>query len=133
MQSLAITGPSRSGKTTLIVELIRELVARGVRVAAIKHTHHPLNDDATRGDSGAFLAAGAHPVLLAGDDEAVVHRDGTVSRIRYASPLDLLDVLDELGRGNGDDGDASIDAVLIEGFKHFDGWPRITIDAIDVR
>jgi molybdopterin-guanine dinucleotide biosynthesis protein B len=124
MRTLAITGPSRSGKTTLIVTLIRELVARGVSVAAIKHTHHPLNEDPHRGDTGAFLAAGATPVVLAGDGEAVLHGDGVVSRISFTSPLDLLD-----GLGSN----VIIDVVLIEGFKHFDGWPRITLDAVDVR
>src|SRR5258708_1457968 len=71
MHVAAVTGMSGSGKTTLVEALIRLYSGRGERVAAIKHTHHPLNLE-NRGDTARFLAAGATPVLLARDDEAVV-------------------------------------------------------------
>ncbi len=107
----AIVGPSGSGKTTLIRELIRIFVEEGKRVGAIKHSHHPLNEE-RRGDTKRFADAGADPVIFAGNGEAVVfERDGT-RRITFASPDDLLR-------------EFRTDVVIIEGFKQYDGWPRI--------
>src|SRR5437016_4336566 len=58
MEVIAIGGPSGSGKTTRLVELIRTALANGRSAGAIKHTHHPLNEE-NRGDTARFLAAGA--------------------------------------------------------------------------
>ena len=89
MKVAAITGVSGAGKTTLIVALIRRFVAAGERVGAIKHTHHVLNEE-RRGDTGAFLDAGAEPVVFAGNGEAVVFRHNGVARSRYADERELL-------------------------------------------
>jgi molybdopterin-guanine dinucleotide biosynthesis protein B len=112
MHAVAITGWSGTGKTTLIVELIARLVARGKRVAAIKHTHHALNDR-KEGDTARFRNAGADPVMLAGDKEAIVNG----ARVTYDDPRELLGHID------------SADIVLIEGFKSYNGWPRIEAPA----
>ena len=108
MDVAAVVGPSGSGKTTLLVALIRHFVTAGRTVGAIKHTHHALSE-VDRGDTAAFVEAGAHPVILAGNREAIVFGRG---RIPFDSPADLLMHFDT-------------DLVLIEGFKEFDGWPRI--------
>ena len=110
MRVAAIVGESGSGKTTLIVALIRHFVTSGQSVAAIKHTHHPLNND-RRGDTAAFEAAGASAVIFARDGEAIAGG----KRVRFESPRDLLDHIDA-------------DVVLVEGFKQFDAWPRIELD-----
>jgi len=112
VKAVAITGWSGTGKTALIVELIARLVARGKRVAAIKHTHHALNDR-NEGDTARFRHAGADPVMLAGDGEAIV--DG--ARVPYGDPRELL------AHAGG------ADVVLIEGFKSYNGWPRIEAPA----
>lgn len=106
MRVQPFAGPSNSGKTTTICGLIREAVAGGERVGAIKHTHHALNTD-DRGDTSLFRAAGADPVILAGDGEAVVFRGGETFRIRFDDPRDLLEVFDG-------------DVVFVEGFKGHD-------------
>ncbi|HKO59198.1 MAG TPA: molybdopterin-guanine dinucleotide biosynthesis protein B [Thermoanaerobaculia bacterium] len=111
---MAIIGPSRSGKTTMIAGLIRAYVARGERVGAIKHTHHPLNEE-DRGDTRLFREAGAEQVILAGEREAVIFRGGKTSRITFEQPRELLEQFDT-------------DVVLIEGFKDVDDWPRFTVD-----
>jgi len=108
----AIVGESGSGKTTLVVGLIRHFAGRGERVAAIKHTHHPLNLE-RRGDTAAFEAAGADPVILAGNREAVVFTRADARTIVFDAPDDLLAYIDA-------------DLVFVEGFKDFDGWPRIS-------
>ena len=117
MRVLALTGPSGAGKTTAIVRLIRYLRERGYEVGAIKHTHHPLNED-NRGDTAAFRAAGANPVILAGANEAVVFDASTPRRIVYQSPEQLLAQFDPAT------------AVLVEGFKAAlpSTWPRIALD-----
>jgi molybdopterin-guanine dinucleotide biosynthesis protein B len=108
----AIVGESGSGKTTLVVSLIRHFVDRGESVAAIKHTHHPLNL-ARRGDTAAFEAAGAEPVILAGNREAVIFTRDEARTIVFDAPDDLLAYIDA-------------DVVFVEGFKDFDAWPRIS-------
>lgn len=103
MELIQLSGPSGSGKTTRLVELIREHVAAGRTVGAIKHTHHPLNEE-TRGDTARFLDAGARPVILAGDGEAVVF-DGGTRRVAYNAARELLMHF-------------ATDVVMIEGFKN---------------
>jgi len=114
MRVAAITGVSGAGKTTLIVALIRRFVAAGERVGAIKHTHHVLNEE-RRGDTGAFLDAGAEPVVFAGNGEAVVFRHNGVARAQYADERELLQFF------GGDD------VVLIEGFKSSEAWPKVEL------
>jgi molybdopterin-guanine dinucleotide biosynthesis protein B len=113
MKIACITGLSGSGKTTIIEHLIRRYIAEGARVAAIKHTHHPLNEE-NRGDSARFLRAGAEPVILAGDGEAVVFRAGEAVRVAFAEAGDLLAHVDA-------------DIVLAEG--QLGVWPRVRISS----
>jgi len=103
MDVVHLSGPSGSGKTTRLVELIRTAVAEGRSVGAIKHTHHPLNTE-NRGDTAAFLAAGARPVILAGDGEAVIFDGTSAVRVSYSERAELLARLTN-------------DLVVIEGFK----------------
>jgi molybdopterin-guanine dinucleotide biosynthesis protein B len=109
----AITGFSGAGKTTLITQLIARYVAEGLRVGAIKHTHHHLNEE-NRGDTAKMRAAGAEPVILAGPREAVIFRAAGTSRVHYESPRDLLEQFDH-------------DVVLVEGFKELGDWPKVSI------
>lgn len=58
---------SGTGKTTLLVRVIAELTRRGLRVGAIKHTHHELEfhqqgkDSARHAEAGAVLNVIAAP------------------------------------------------------------------------
>ena len=115
MQVAAITGFSGAGKTTMIVALIHAHRAESRRVGAIKHTHHPLNEE-HRGDTARFRDAGANPVILAGHNEAVIFSDDGISRTTYEKPSDLLRHFD-------------CDVVLVEGFKELGDWPQVTISA----
>jgi molybdopterin-guanine dinucleotide biosynthesis protein MobB len=109
----ALTGFSGAGKTTLIVRLIERYVAEGHRVAAIKHTHHKLNDQ-RRGDTERFVQAGADPVVFADPTRAVIFRRGAEPEWRdYTSPQDLV---------------PESDIVLVEGFKQHGPWPQVLID-----
>lgn len=110
MKIVALVGASGSGKTTLICELIAQYVSEGRRVAAIKHTHHPLNFE-HRGDTARFRAAGAEVVILAGEREAIVQQ----RVVEYGDPRELLAYAD------------GAEIVLIEGFKQYGGWPRVEV------
>lgn len=111
----AIVGSSGAGKSTLLAQLIRVLVSEGLTVGAIKHTHHPLNEE-RRGDTARFQDAGANPVLLAGTGEAVVFSDRAPVRISFSQPEELL-------------GHVPCEIVLVEGFRDISSWPRIEITA----
>ena len=117
MKRVAVfTGFSGSGKTTLVERLIPLLAARYGRVAAIKHTHHAVNDE-HRGDSARFAAAGADPVILAGAGDAVTFQLGVAGpRFTWTDPAELVARLDA-------------DVVIVEGFKDVDLWPSIALDA----
>ncbi len=65
MKAVAIVGPSNSGKTELICRLVDWFQARGLKVAVLKHSHHPNLGDTAK-DTGRYRRAGAENVALAG-------------------------------------------------------------------
>src|ERR1700736_2643561 len=64
MNLLGITGWSGAGKTTLLTRLIPDLVARGLRIATIKHAHHEFDIDLPGKDSWVHRRAGASEVIV---------------------------------------------------------------------
>lgn len=62
MLRIHIVGRKNSGKTTLIVDLVRELSAAGLRVGTVKHTHHHHELDTPGKDSFRHREAGAAAV-----------------------------------------------------------------------
>jgi molybdopterin-guanine dinucleotide biosynthesis protein MobB len=70
---IGLVGKSGSGKTTLMTALIRELKARGHKVAAIKHTRHEADIDRPGKDSALYREAGAAAVALASPDTIAMH------------------------------------------------------------
>jgi molybdopterin-guanine dinucleotide biosynthesis protein B len=61
---VSIVGKSNSGKTTLIVKLVRELKSRCFKVATIKHSHHSFEIDKEGKDSWLHTQAGADAVVM---------------------------------------------------------------------
>ncbi|MFV2067656.1 MAG: molybdopterin-guanine dinucleotide biosynthesis protein B [Pirellulales bacterium] len=59
MQRLHIIGRKNSGKTTLMVDLVRHLTKLGYRVGTVKHTHHDHELDTPGKDSHRHREAGA--------------------------------------------------------------------------
>ncbi|OGT82519.1 MAG: molybdopterin-guanine dinucleotide biosynthesis protein B [Gammaproteobacteria bacterium RIFCSPLOWO2_02_FULL_61_13] len=96
---------SGTGKTTLLVRLLRLFTIQGLRVGIVKHAHHTFEIDHPGKDSYELRQAGASQVLVG-------------SRRRWAlmaetpkPPQDALAFyLDHLDR-------SLLDLVLVEGFK----------------
>lgn len=59
---LHIIGRKNHGKTSLVVDLIAELTARGLRVGSVKHTHHRHELDVPGKDSYRHRMAGSSVV-----------------------------------------------------------------------
>lgn len=100
---IGIAGWKKSGKTTLVVNLIAEFTRRGLKVASIKHAHHAFQIDDAETDSARHRRAGASQVAI-------------VSRTRWA-------LVQELGPG-AEPGLAEVvarlgpcDLIIVEGYK----------------
>ncbi len=61
---VSVVGRSKSGKTTLIVKLIKELKKRGYRVGVIKHDAHGFEIDYPGKDTWLHREAGADIVTI---------------------------------------------------------------------
>jgi molybdopterin-guanine dinucleotide biosynthesis adapter protein len=73
MRVIAVYGSSKTGKTTTIVEIVKELRARGYSVATIKDVH--INDfvfDAVGTDTWRHWKAGAEIVGLRAPNESIL-------------------------------------------------------------
>lgn len=66
-----IATAQHAAKTTLATRLIG---ARGLRVAAVKHSHHPLPVDREGSGTDRITAAGAPAVAFCGQDGPLVRR-----------------------------------------------------------
>lgn len=69
---ISFVGASGSGKTTLIVEVIAELVRRGLKVTAIKHSDEAKELDQRGKDTWRFHQAGAQAVAFLTPSRAAI-------------------------------------------------------------
>jgi len=72
---LSLVGYSNSGKTTLMEKLVSGLVAKGLRIATIKHSHHQPEMDTPGKDSWRHKQAGASTSLLVGPEKMLIVSD----------------------------------------------------------
>jgi len=103
MQAFGIVGWKNSGKTHLMVRLVGQFVAEGVRVSIVKHAHHDFDLDQPGKDSYRHRTAGAEEVLVAS-----ARRFGLIREHR-GGPEPGLEAL--LARMD------PVPLVLVEGFK----------------
>ena len=106
---LAFSGPSGCGKTTLLVRLIPALVARGLRIAALKHSGHPHALDRPGKDSARLRRAGALAVAVQSPAELAWFGPPRPGGVRA-----LVGLLPE------------VDLVVAEGFKD-EPVPRVEV------
>jgi molybdopterin-guanine dinucleotide biosynthesis adapter protein len=103
MRMFGLAGYSGSGKTSLMVRLIPELVGRGLRVSTMKHAHHGFDVDQPGKDSYEHRQAGASEVLVTSARRwALMHENREEAE---AKPEALILHMSE------------VDLVLVEGFK----------------
>ena len=109
---VSFVGNSGAGKTTLLEKVVRELKARGYRVAVIKHSHHDFQIDHEGKDSWRFAQAGS--------DCVVISSPARVAMVQSA--LAGEPSLDELVSLVAD----RADIVLTEGFRG-SGKPQVLV------
>jgi molybdopterin-guanine dinucleotide biosynthesis protein MobB len=107
-----IAGYKNAGKTTLIVDLVRELTRRGWRVGTIKHAHHSFDIDHPGKDSYLHREAGATEVIVAS-----ASRWAHIRELADQPPASLEELLSHMG---------PLDLVLVEGWKH-GSHPRLEL------
>lgn len=111
-----VAGFKNAGKTTLVVDLVREFTARGLRVGTVKHAHHAFDIDHPGKDSYLHREAGAQEVIVASARRIAHIRELDHDADPGAGPpLDLL--LARLG---------PLDLVLVEGYKR-GGHPKLEV------
>jgi molybdopterin-guanine dinucleotide biosynthesis protein B len=101
---VSIVGRSDSGKTTLMEKLVAQLVARGYRVATVKHDVHGFDMDHEGKDSWRHKKAGACVSVISSPWKVGivedVEKDHTLAEIRerYIRGVDII--LSEGYKGN---------------------------------
>lgn len=100
---VGIIGWQNSGKTTLLVELVKYLSAEGLKVSTVKHAHHAFDIDKPGKDSFKHREAGAGEVMIASDSRWALMREATSE-----TPPTLPDLVARMGPA---------DIILAEGFK----------------
>ena len=107
---ISIVGKSNSGKTTLTEKLLRELKARGYRVATIKHDVHGFDIDRPGKDTWRHAEAGADVVVISSPAKLAMIR-------KNERELTLDEVIARI------DG---VDLIITEGYKRGDK-PKIEV------
>jgi len=111
MKVVSVVGFSGTGKTRLIVRLIGELRARGLKVAAVKRCSHGFTLDTEGKDTDAFTRAGASGVAMVSPEGwAAVGPDGAPAAPSLGARLF-----------------PEADLLLVEGGKDEPGTPRIEV------
>lgn len=111
MKVISVAGYKKTGKTTLVGQIVKALKNHG-SVGTIKHLHdHKIDTPGT--DTWKHKEAGADVVIGVSQGELV----------KYSSEGDLITALDELA-------DAGMDFAVVEGFKD-SGLPKIVLGTVD--
>lgn len=102
---LGFSAYSGTGKTTLIEKLIPLLVAEGINIGLIKHSHHDIEMDKPGKDSYRLRKAGASQVVLASPYRTIIFKENSQgTEPNLTAQLNCLDL-------------NHLDLVLVEGFR----------------
>lgn len=108
---ISIVGRSNSGKTTLIIKIVKELKSRGYKVATIKHSHHNPDLDTKGKDTWWHTQAGADVVIIASQKMTGILR-------RTPKEPSLIEIVNTYLQ--------DMDIVVIEGYKT-EAIPKIEV------
>lgn len=111
VQIISIVGRTDSGKTTLLVKVVKELKRRGYRIGTIKHDTHGFQIDYPGKDSYKHFKAGSDATMILSATKLAL-----VKRLTQSTSLDRI-VQHYF---------ADMDLVITEGFKRADK-PKIEI------
>jgi len=106
---VVVCGPKKSGKTTLVEQLLAALRARGYTVGTVKHSAHKHLVDKPGTDSYRHRRAGASATLFLTPEEAAFFTDAPDSVESFLASLF-----------------AGVDLVLVEGLSQ-EPWPKIVL------
>lgn len=109
---ISIVGKSNSGKTTLIEKLLHVFVARGLKVATVKHDSHGFDVDHEGKDTWRHREAGAAAVAIISPKVLFLTRN-------VDEALELETVRQKYLNED-------YDFILTEGFKR-SRWPKIEV------
>ena len=98
---VSIIGKSKSGKTTIVEKLVKELTSRGYQVATVKHAQD-VDFDVPGKDSWRHIQAGSTATALSSPREVIIIK-----------PFKSQPALEQVLRFLGED----YDIILTEGFK----------------
>lgn len=112
LRVIGLAGWSGAGKTTLLARLIPVLVARGVRVATLKHAHHAFEIDRPGKDSFVHRQAGASEVIVSS-----ARRWAQIREVEEEGEATLPDLLRRL---------TPTGLALVEGFKR-EAHPKLEV------
>ncbi len=101
MLPIHIVGHAGCGKTTLIVDLIKALIKKNIKVGTLKHSAHIHELDKPGKDSFAHRTAGAAPVTMVTEQMSAIY----LPRNADTAPEKLLETYY-----------SGVDIVLIEGW-----------------
>lgn len=111
---LGVAAWSGTGKTTLLVQLVPLLRAKGLRVGVIKHAHHDFDIDHPGKDSYLLREAGAEQMLIASD-----RRWALMVETPGPDEASLGEIIKRLDHRR-------LDLILVEGFRH-DAFPKLEL------
>ncbi len=102
---IAVIGSKKSGKTTTIEALVKDLTKRGYSVATVKHiSEHNFTLDTERKDTWRHTRAGAKTAVIVAPKEVGIIKKIDTSKLR------LKDVIGYVQN--------NIDIVILEGFRN---------------
>ncbi len=107
-----VSGPSESGKTTLVERLLPALAALGVPTATVKHHRGRVELDRPGKDTWRHRRAGARATFFVTEGEVAAFFD----RPPDLGPRDLARLCPP-----------EVRLLLVEGFKGLGGFPRIEV------
>ncbi len=94
---LQVVGPRKSGKTTLVTQIVKELIELGIEPVVVKQTKHKLGET-DKGDTKRFLEAGAKEIWLLTPNGIRIQTTTRPSTCRIISSIEGV-VIFEGGKG----------------------------------